>query len=492
MTQIPFERYLDTKNHDWPQVFTLFVVGLSAFTCSALMIWPSPTIPKLLSNTSHISNVTFEETSYFTVIPPISTLIAAPFVSYLLDTIGRKKAIMLAIIPHITSWLLVAFSDRMLFLYLSRLIFGISDSVLFCIPTYVGEIATPKVRGSWGNLLPIGLFFSGFVVNVVGSFNTIRTTALILVVVPIVHAIFITIAPESPYYLVMKGKMSEAEKSLKWLRWNKNVQEEFDIICHDVARQQSEKGRMKDVWIIPTNRRALLIILALRISQQLSGFVAFFTYTHYIFAAAGGHLSASSSAIIYTAVLFVLSVICSFTVDIFGRRPSMMFSTVGCTIALFIEATYFYLLERIHLNLTDFNWVPLAGLLLYTISCIPGLGILPTLMLGELFSSSIKSKAAGLHIIVYSLLTLSVPKIFQYLSVHYGISPSINVGIIPNPGTPDMTYTIKPTSGIQFKSAKLMFVSFIKEKYTLSANNASVQPIIENIIKGLRPNVLIV
>ncbi|KAF5308144.1 hypothetical protein FQR65_LT06323 [Abscondita terminalis] len=394
-------------------------ISLGAFSCSTLFTWPSPTIPILLSNSSYIKQVTIDDTSYFAVIPPFCAILSAPLITMLMDTIGKRKVIMFAAIPHILSWLLIIFARSLRVLYISRIFYGISDSVLWCIPAYIGEISTPKVRGSWGNFMAVLLYFGLFMTNVVGSFNSIRTTALIFITVPIASILLLTASCESPYYLITKGKTEEAENSLKYLRWNNNVKQEFNVLVANITHQTS--GTIKDLWCILSNRNALLIVLTMRFSFHFSGFSVFAVYSQYIFSIASGSLSASFSAIIYSFVLFILCVVFSFTVDTFGRRPSMIFSIIGCTIALFIEAFYFYLVNNTEVNLNNYNWVPLTGLLFYIASCAPGLGIVPNLMLGELFPPNVKNKAVGIYGVCNSLGILIVPKLFQVLCAIYGL-----------------------------------------------------------------------
>lgn len=418
------ERYVpyDEKSHNWPQILTIFIVALGGFSSSALYTWTSPSIPILISNISHIETVTIEAASYLTVISPISAAIASPLVALALDLIGRKKTVLFIAVPHITACLLVIFAKNIYVLYASRFVAGLGDAVLFCgIPTYIGEIAVPSVRGSWGNLVAIGIYFGQFTMNVVGSYYDIITTASILIWVPIIMACFTMILPESPYYLLMKGREDEARNVLRKFRWRADVEHELSSLSQDVQRQISESGTFKDLITIATNRKALLISIAIRGCQQLSGLPAFAVYTQYMFNEAGGNLSASTSAIIYTGVLFCMTSGYAFVVERFGRRPLMIFSSFGCAIVLLTEATYFLVDQKFGVDVSGVRWIPLAGMICYIVVCSSGLGIIPTLMLGELFSTSVKGKALCVLNICFSIYILSVSKLFQVLTTNFGM-----------------------------------------------------------------------
>ncbi|KAF5273111.1 hypothetical protein FQA39_LY07601 [Lamprigera yunnana] len=412
----------DTKNHEWPQIYVIITATLTGFTTSALFSWSSPSIPILTSNSSHIESITLEQASYFPIISNIVSAIASPLMAFLMDKIGRKYLIAIISIPHISSWLLVGVAKNITVLYISRVISGISDAILFCaLPAYVGEISTPKVRGSWGNLVIINLYLGQFLINFVGAYLDVPTTAFIFMSVPIIQLILWLFVPESPYYLITKNRYEDAKKSLKLLRWNEDIEEEFEMLVKDVNRQISEVGTIGDLFVIPTNRRALLTAGTMRLCQQFSGQTAFMVYTPYIFLLTGGDLSASSSTIIFTGVLFAMASGTSFVVDKLGRRRLMILSCIGTAIALFIEAIYFFLLVETNVEVINFNWVPLAGMILYVFTFVCGLGILPTLMLSELFSASIKSKAVCIVNMLFCVSMIVTTKLFQVLSSNFGI-----------------------------------------------------------------------
>ncbi|KAF2880842.1 hypothetical protein ILUMI_25331 [Ignelater luminosus] len=227
--------------------------------------------------------------------------------------------------------------------------------------------------------------------------------------------------PETPYFLLKKEQEGKARESLKILRWTNNVEDELVSLTKDVKRQISESGTFKDIFTIPTNRKALLLSIAIRGAQQLSGLPAFAVYTQFMFQQAGGDISASTSAILYNGLIWILVSAFAFCVDRFGRKPLMTFSSFASGVVLLIEATYFYVDQYHIIDTTDLKWMPLAGMLTYIVVCSSGLGILPTLMLSELFSASIKSKALCVLHISFSIYILTISKLFQVLTSNFGL-----------------------------------------------------------------------
>ncbi|KAF5299096.1 hypothetical protein FQR65_LT09454 [Abscondita terminalis] len=414
---LPFDCYFQ----NWFQIYSILSVCIGAFTTAASFSWSSPTIPILISNSSHIPNVTLEEASYFSVISAAFTIVGTPLTSILTELIGRKKVILLMSIPQGLAWVLIATTNNLTYLYISRILCGLADTVVnITVPTYIGEIATPSVRGSWGNLLIILLYFGQFLINVIGAYYDIVTTAVIFLCVPIAHFILVMFVPESPYYLLAKNKVKEAEKSLQILRWSNNVRDELNSLSNDVKRQTSESGTLKDVFMDAVNRKALIICIVLRLSQHFSGISAFCVYTQYIFSLAGSNLSASTGAIIYTGICLGMSSVYAFVADKFGRRYMLIVSSIGCTFALLVESVYFYIRFETQIDLSNVNWIPLAGMVLYVIASTCGIGLLPHLITGELFSANVKSKAVGVVNINVSLGMIIAPKLFQVLSEYVG------------------------------------------------------------------------
>ncbi|XP_030753896.1 facilitated trehalose transporter Tret1-2 homolog [Sitophilus oryzae] len=201
--------------------------------------------------------------------------------------------------------------------------------------------------------------------------------------------------PESPYYYAMKGQDEKASGSLKWLLRKENVEPDFLQLKADVNRQISEKSTWSDLFTIKSNRRALAACIFLQVSQALAGISSFETYVQYIFEKSGSlTVSPQVSAMFFSGLLCIVMTGLVFTVDRTGRRKSMVISCLGSAILLLSEAIYFYLKDTVpDIDFSRLQWFPLAGLITYVFFYSVGLGLLPSLMAGELYSVSIKGKA---------------------------------------------------------------------------------------------------
>lgn len=236
--------------------------------------------------------------------------------------------------------------------------------------------------------------------------------------------------PESPYQLIRDGKYDEAQKTIKWLIRKPDIEEDFLAMKEDVERQMSERGKWKDLIKIDSNRRALRAGVFLRFSQQFCGIAIFGSYTQTIFEKAGGNLAPQYSSMIFIGLIWILNLLCSASVEKFGRKPSYFYSLLSCGFILVILAVYFALDQYSVVNLDQLNWFPLVGMMLYVFTFAFGLGIVPTLMLGELFSASIKSKGLCVLVSLFGIAVFIATNLFHVLTWNLGLyAPFLLFGV---------------------------------------------------------------
>src|SRR5699024_2721235 len=153
---------------------------------------------------------------------------------------------------------------------------------------YIGEISEPSIRGILCTMASFMLYFGVLFINIIGSFLTIKITAMSLIVVPVIFVILFCKMPESPYYLLMKNEEEEAIKVLKFLRNRSDVSDEVARLKLDVCRQMSETGTYCDIFAIDSNRKAFLVTLGGRFFQVTTGMYAFGVYVQLLMKEATG------------------------------------------------------------------------------------------------------------------------------------------------------------------------------------------------------------
>lgn len=188
-----------------------------------------------------------------------------------------------------------------------------------------------------------------------------------------------------------------------------------------VEKEVSEKGTWLDLVKIPSNRRALIAGVFLRTAQQMSGFMTFNAFAAFVFKKADTNISSRLSSIIYSSLLSLTTVFSLYTIAKFPRIKNFLYSSIASAIVLLSLAIYFFLEQNSMLDMTNVHWIPLGGMIIFIIVATFGYANLPTLMLSELFSTTIKSKALTVTTIINGATNFISNKLFYVLYAQFGL-----------------------------------------------------------------------
>ncbi|XP_066250697.1 facilitated trehalose transporter Tret1-like isoform X1 [Euwallacea similis] len=384
--------------------------------------WPSPSLPQILNNTNSSLCISSDEGALMAVMPLLGAVVGALTAANIVDYLGRKKTILLTSVPFFLAWIMVAFAQTVMYLYVARFIAGVADGVTFTVvPMYIGEIADPRVRGLLGSSCSVSWILGFLLINLIGSYLSISTTALLSSSLCVVAVVTFMWMPESPYYLLMKDKPDKARDCLRKFRKCDDVEDDIKRMKLSIKTSSKARGNFLDLFRIPSNRKAVIIVAGLRGFQQFSGTTAITFYAQKIFAQAGSNVSSKEASIIYFAVMLVMTMVSSSIVDKAGRKPLLLISMSGAIVALFIEGTYFYIEKKISIDTSNVEYIPVASLILFVIFFSIGMQSIPICLLGELFPTSVKAYALCLADVYFSLVATISSKFLQVMMDNYGI-----------------------------------------------------------------------
>jgi sugar porter (SP) family MFS transporter len=155
--------------------------------------------------------------------------------------------------------------------------------------------------------------------------------------------LFILELPESPRWLILKGKEDEALRVLSALSDrssdNKYVQGEF-VAIKDTVLEMS-KGGFRDLFTMDENRHFHRTVLAYvnQVFQQISGINLITYYAAVIYAKIGlGDFTSRLLAAGNGTEYFLASWIAVFTIERFGRRSLMLFGAAGQSMSMVVLA----------------------------------------------------------------------------------------------------------------------------------------------------------
>ncbi|XP_068619627.1 facilitated trehalose transporter Tret1-like [Battus philenor] len=365
----------------------------------------------------------FGSLSYLT--QPIGALVSGPLVDYC----GRKRANFLVNIPHLLAWILMYYAWNLPSLFVANALLGLGSGVMEApINAYVGEICEASVRGS---LCTLTQFFTAFGVFVMYSLGTVvdwRQAALISLVVPAISMAFVFLVPETPVWLISRGRDKDALKSLCYLRgWTKpeNVKKEFDdlveyskklrhcAICENVkdgGSKSCEHWKMnalkrsiykfRYIMLSKETMRPLSLVMMYFLFFVMSGLTPIRPNMVNICGALGMSQDGKDVVLMVGVITLVTSIMVVALVKILGKRKIILSAMFGT--AIFCASLSIYakinLSESVYSFDTDTfpkekSHLPL--ILFYFMAMFTGLS-LPWVLLGEVFPFRSRASAQGI------------------------------------------------------------------------------------------------
>lgn len=383
-----------------------------------MISWPSPTLPQLQSEDSPINGgpITDEAGSWLTGIMCLTASVTSLIVGILADTLGRKLAACLMGLPLCLCWLFTIFATEQWHLFVARFFSGVSGGmVLFLIPMYVSEIASDGIRGMLGSLMVFLLNGGVLLGYVLGAVLSYRVFAIVAFVFPLVYIAFFVFSPESPIYLIRQNRITEATKSLMWLRGGHRQTVEQTLSHLQVeAKGQNVSGRkitLSDLFRDRATVKGLVIILGLFGGQQLAGINAVMSYTETIFKISGSSLSPNTSAIIVGFIQLCGSFLSTTLMERAGRRPLMLASSFTMATCHCVLGTFCYL-KMLGYDVSQFSWISIVALSLYMIAYALGLGPGPYVVSSEILSRDISNLVITIAMCYVWLIAFLVVKFF--------------------------------------------------------------------------------
>jgi len=276
----------------------------------------------------------------------IGCLAAYPISPYMADGLGRRTSIFFgAAIMCIATALQTASQSVGMFIGARFLIgFGLTFAAT-AAPMLVTEISYPLYRAPLTSTYN-SLWYSGAIVaawSTFGSFKIQSTWAWrlpsALQALPSLFQIaLIWFSPESPRWLVSKGRNEQALKTLAYYHADGNeedplVQYEFEEIkaAIELDRQVAQTVGWKTLFATPGNRKRMNIIIALAFFSQWSGNGLVSYYLNKVFDTIG--ITDPTIQLLINGILQIWNLfwalLASSMVDKIGRRILFLTSTIG-------------------------------------------------------------------------------------------------------------------------------------------------------------------
>jgi SP family sugar:H+ symporter-like MFS transporter len=354
------------------------------------------------------------------------------------ERLGRNRVMTIAGLAVMLGSVAAALTSHVALLGLVRFLTGLGiGAASAVVPAYIAEISPTSIRGRLGTFWQFAIVIGQFLGLLVGYGLTAwagsEAAALpwggaawrwMFVVVALLAAIYAMIAralPQSPADLIRHGHPDQARALL--VRLNDPAVDERMIAIEETQTAKSEVSTIKD---LRGPRLGLLPIvwigILLAAFQQLVGINVVKTYSNTLWQTVGFSTNSAFAISLFTVGVSIASTVVAIIVmDKIGRRTLLLTGAAFMALALgtmaFCFATATGGSEDLSLSLgREAGIIALVAMNVFAVAFGITWGPIMWLMLGELFSSDIRTTAVAVCVSVNWMTNWLVTRTFPWLA----------------------------------------------------------------------------
>jgi len=365
----------------------------------------------------------------------------------LADRIGRRSVMMLAAVLFLGSALLAGAASTSAVFIFARIVGGLGVGAASVIsPVYISEVTPAAIRGRLSSVQQVMIITGltgAFVANYVLAHTAGSSTAILwggyeawrwmfwLQAIPAaIYFLALLIIPESPRYLMVKGREAQAEAVLTRLFGAAEARRKVEEIRSSLAGDH-HKPKLSDLIDKTTGkiRPILWTGIGLAVFQQLVGINVVFYYGATLWEAVGFSEDYALQTNILSGVLSIGACLLTIAlVDKIGRKPLLLIGSAGMGVTLAIVAWAFSTAVTGAdgaVSLPGYNGViALTSAMAYTVFFNLSWGPIMWVMLGEMFPNQIRGSGLAVSGFAQWIANAAVSVSFPSLAVSPGLSPT--------------------------------------------------------------------
>lgn len=379
--------------------------------------------------------LTIDEESWVATFSILPALFGSLFNGLLSDKIGRKLSFQIIFPVSFAGWLIIGLAVNVYMLYVGMFLNGFVTGMSNSCTVYVAEISSPKNRGFMLSFILI-FFGVGIVTcNLLSYYFGWRLSAFsscLMVVVFFVASVFL---PESPTWLINKGRK---EKAISILRWLRDTEEQTKCEIQDLESRRSSdndannssnsnnnnsnnsiKGLTGITNLLLSNWRQLLLAAVLLSFQQSSGFSTLLAYNVSFLEQLTVPIDVSTASLLYVVVFFVSTWSIPFVNFYFKRRLTLMIGCLCCSLSFACMVAYEMIFSST--EHPPCSWLVLVFLYSTVVVGVNSVIPLPFVMYGELFPNEGRGLLTGVSFLIGFVLITIIIKLFLFGLYRFGI-----------------------------------------------------------------------
>jgi sugar porter (SP) family MFS transporter len=337
----------------------------------------------------------------------------------LADRYGRRPGLLLAAGIFAFSSLGMAFAQGFQLFVAARFVAGIGVGMASMLsPLYIAEVSPAHVRGRNVAINQLTIVIGILVTNLVNYFladmgpDAWRWMFGLGAVPAGLFLLGVLWLPESPRWLAQVGQRARAEAVLR--KMGNTAFVETTLAGLEPASASEMQPSFRDV-LDRSVRPAVVVGVALAVFQQFCGINVVFNYTSTIFAAVGADLNRQLLETVGIGVVNLgFTLVAMFLVDRLGRRPLLLFGSLGLAV-LYLALAF---LLQYHAAPGLVSVVVLAAIGTYGLSLAP----VTWVVISEIFPTRIRGVASSVATVAlwaaYFVLVFTFPILAQAMGTY--------------------------------------------------------------------------
>ncbi|HLO45563.1 MAG TPA: sugar porter family MFS transporter [Leadbetterella sp.] len=323
-----------------------------------------------------------------------------PFISgFLTDKLGRKKINIIASLVFVVGSILAAIAPDTNSLIAGRLLLGLAIGIVAAtVPLYLAELSPKDKRGRMVTFFQLAITLGILLSYVVGYIfgdaeNAWRLMFWAGFVPAIILFVGMLLVPESPRWLLTKGRNEEALKVLNQLRKPDEAVAEYNETLKLLEEERLNKSSWMELFM-PKLRIPLFIGIGIFAIQQFSGINAIIYYSTDIFKSLFSDSQATLATVGVGIVNSLATILGMQFLDKWGRKPLLYTGLIGTAVCLGTVGLAFLFESSLPAGLRQMMLV--GGIYTYIIFFAISLGPLGWLLISEVYPLKIRGFASSM------------------------------------------------------------------------------------------------
>ncbi len=340
----------------------------------------------------------------------IGCLVGALIAGGFSDKYGRKRMLIIASLLFVLSAIGTGATNSFSLFIWYRILGGVAIGITSNLsPMYIAEIAPANLRGrlvSLNQLMIVAGILAAQIVNwLIAEPVADEATAEIIRTswngetgwrwmfwaenIPAgLFFLFLFFIPESPRWLAVKERRSEAVAVLTKIVGSERANVEYDSFRASISESKSSKKSKLNI-LHPSMRRVLVIGVVLAVFQQWCGINVIFNYAQEIFTSAGYGVSDILMNIVITGITNVIfTFVAIFLIDKIGRRSLLLIGSGALTVIyILMGAVYYFEITGVLLLI-----IVIAAIACYAMSLAPVMWV----VISEIFPNAVRGVAMSI------------------------------------------------------------------------------------------------